>query len=465
MSLEILLAAIVIIGISAISWRRSLSVVMVLVIFEGVLRKWVLPQASDLLYFVKDLVLLGAYLRYFVFSRHEKLPSPSAKSFLITFLGLSAAWCVFQAFNPKLGSPIVGIFGLRGYFFYVPLMWMVAHWFRSSAEFFNFLRWYLLLAIPVCLLGTLQFISPPSSWLNVYAGGIDPTATFGQTGNVRITGTFPYISGYTSYLSFCFAILVPLVTTQQPKFWQNLTYIELALVVINALMTGSRGVILFQLIFLSLYLLIAVLQSPKILMQYIWRFTLPIVILISLIQFRYRSALDAFAYRWSRTSDHLVNRTLGDITGPLYYLPHVDIDGYGTGATHQAVNRLRSVLELPLGETLPPSEAEMGRILLEIGPIGFISWYGLRLSLLASLWQTALKLQPSLLRQFAVAAFLTQLIFFSGQLVVHNVFLIYYWFLSSFIYLLPKLEDGDFWSQYSQDYPNDLPYYPPPGYF
>jgi hypothetical protein len=36
--------------------------------FEGALRKWVLPQASEMIYFLKDVVLIGAYLNFYAFS-------------------------------------------------------------------------------------------------------------------------------------------------------------------------------------------------------------------------------------------------------------------------------------------------------------------------------------------------------------------------------------------------------------
>ena len=50
-----------IVSLSSLNWRRSLKTVLVLVVLEGALRKWVLPQASDLLYFLKDFILINAF--------------------------------------------------------------------------------------------------------------------------------------------------------------------------------------------------------------------------------------------------------------------------------------------------------------------------------------------------------------------------------------------------------------------
>ena len=434
-----LIALVVIVFLSAINWRRSVAIVFLLVITEGALRKWFLPQFSDLLYFLKDLVLLGAYLRFFVVSK--QMPKLSFPSYYIKFfLLLSVGWCVFQAFNPSLGSPIVGIFGLRGYLFYVPLMWLIPNLFETEDDLYRALRWYLLLAIPVCILGIVQFYSPASSPLNIYAGGIDPTAGFSGTGRLRITGTFPYISGYAIYLGVCFAVLVPLLLRPQPRLWTWTGIATMALVVANSLMTGSRGIILFEGLYLLGFIFLLMLRKPFKMQAYLRRFTLPIFISTIVLVYWLRPAFDAFASRSTGASDNLADRVAKSFT-LLPYFQFKGMDGFGVGATHQAISTLRSTLGLPSGETIPIGfESEIGRIALELGPIGWIFWYGLRLIVLWALFKTFWKLRTPFLQHLALAAFLTHALHFTGQLVVHNVFSIYYWSLAGFIFLLPRLD-------------------------
>ena len=433
-----LVAVIVVLALSSINWRRSLAVVFVLVVVEGALRKWFLPQFSDLLYFLKDLVLLGAYLRFFFFSKAT--PKLSLPSYYIKFfLLLSTAWCIFQVFNPSLGSPIVGLFGLRGYLFYVPLMWLIPNLFETEEELYKALRWYLLLVIPVGILGIIQFYSPASSPLNIYAGGTDPTAGFSGTDRLRITGTFPYISGYAVYLSVCFAVLVPLLLRPQPRHWQWAGAVSMAIIVANSLMTGSRGVILFQGLYILSFILFLWVRKPSKMQAYLSRFILPIVISTVVLMRWLRPAFDAFSSR-ATGSDNLTDRVIGGFT-LLPYFQFKGMDGYGVGATHQAISSLRNILGLPYGEKIPIGfESELGRIALELGPVGFIFWYGLRLILLWVLFTTFWKLRTPFLQHLALAAFLTHAIQFTGQLVVHNVFSIYYWSLAGFIFLLPRLD-------------------------
>jgi len=42
-------------------WQRAVAVGVVLLIFEGAIRKWLLPGAQDLIYFAKDVFFFGAY--------------------------------------------------------------------------------------------------------------------------------------------------------------------------------------------------------------------------------------------------------------------------------------------------------------------------------------------------------------------------------------------------------------------
>jgi hypothetical protein len=438
---SILLGLIVLTAIilfSASNWQRSLTIVFLLVVLEGALRKWVLPQFSDLLYFLKDVVLFGAYLRFFFFSKHTQ--KFSLRFYYIKyFLFLVAGWCVFQAFNPSLGSPIAGLFGLRGYLFYVPLMWLIPNLFETEEDLYRALRWYLLLVIPVGVLGIIQFYSPASSPLNIYAGGIDPTAAFAGTDRLRITGTFPYISGYAVYLSVCFAVLVPILLRPQPLLWQWIGVTEMAIIIANSLMTGSRGLILFAGLYVLGFTGLLWLRRPLQMQVYIRRFSLPIVISIFVLLRWLRPAFDAFSAR-ATSADNLTDRVTSSFTF-IPYFQFKGMDGYGVGATHQAISALRSTLGLPYGEVIPVGfESEMGRIALELGPIGFILWYGLRLTLLWALFKVFWKLRNPFLQHLALAAFLTHAIQFTGQLVVHNVFAIYYWSLASFIFLLPRLD-------------------------
>ena len=447
-----LVAAVIIFSLSARNWRHSVKTVVLLLVLEGALRKWVLPQANEMIYFLKDIVLLGAYFNfYFLAQPKEKLPTKTSTINILIFI--SVGWCVFQIFNPSLGSPLVGFFGLRNYVINLPLIWMVPFLFQSEEELYKFLRSHFLLLIPVGLIGILQFFSPAKSLINAYSNQNSvATATFGTLSAVRITGTFSYINNYASYLVVCFGLLIPFFSTKnnQAWWWKIIFMIELFLVIINSLMTGSRSVIFAQILFIIGYLVLRGLRQAASTMRFVLQLLVPTLVISLAIFIGFRPAVDAFWHR-TITNKDVPNRIAGSLTEPIDFLQYKQLDGYGTGATHQAAPVLRKALNLPKGEKIPVYfEPEMGRIVLELGPIGFIFWYGLRMSILIALMLTFWTLKRPFLNQLALAGFFIQAIQISGTLVFHHTFSVYYWFISGFIFLLPRLEQIENWQQEQQ---------------
>lgn len=452
-------AILLILYFSVQNWRTSIKTILVLAVIEGVLRKWFLPQASQFIYFLKDIILIGAYLRYYIFSSTEKtfrIKGNSAAETIASVILLLTGWCLLQVFNPSLGSPIIGIFGIRGYLLYIPLIWMLPNLFRSEEELYRFLRSYLLLVIPVGLLAVAQFFSPPSSPLNVYTPDLKlGVATFGDgnSTSVRVTGTFSYIAGYSVYAIISFGLLVPLLAVQQSRWWRWATIAELLLIIGTSFMNGSRGLFYSEILFLIGYFGAQLLTNLKTSVRLIKQFTVPIITIAVATITWFQSAINSLLFRINSNHD-VSSRISGIFIEPFEFMKLKGLDSYGPGATHPAASVLRRILNLPLGETIPVYyESEMGRIVLEIGPIGFFLWYLLRLILIYLLWRTFLKLKRPLLRQLALSAFLIHALQFTGQLVFNHTLLVYYWFLAGFIFLLPQLEQIENWKQ-QQEYFN-----------
>jgi hypothetical protein len=451
-----LLACAVIFCISALKWRRAVKAVFLLLVLEGALRKWVLPQASEMIYFLKDIILLGAYFNFYGFSSSDRKFFTKLSTINI-LIYMAVGWCIFQVFNPSLGSPFVGLFGLRGYLIYLPLIWMVPSLFQSEEELYKFLRSHLLLTIPVGIIGIIQFFSPATSFINAYANDkAQAVVTFGVTSAVRITGTFPYISGYGVYLIVCFGLLIFMLSVHQSRGWQMITFVELFLVCVNSFMTGSRGTIFSEVLFLVAYLGAKGLTKPASTLRLVGKLIVPVLAIAIAASIWLRPAINAFWLRVTANRD-VSERISMSFTEPLSFIELKELDGYGTGATHQAAPTLRNVLDLPPGEAIGvPYEGEMGRVALELGPIGFLFWYGLRVSILIMLACTFWRLKNSFLRQLALAAFLIQVIQINSFLIFLNTYAVYYWFLSGFIFLLPKLEQIENWQREQQLFQDDV---------
>ena len=445
-------------------WQRAIKAVLLIVVFEGALRKWVLPQASELIYFLKDLVLLGAYASYYkTHIMYQKKYAHKTIFDLLVFV--IAIWCAVEIFNPRLGSPIVGLLGFKAYVYYIPLVWILPKLFSTPEQFYSFLRNYLLLLIPIGILGIVQYFSPVTSPINRYAPG-EVTDIAGFGGRVRITGTFSYLGGYGVYLMICFGLLLPLLSQAQSWRWRLLLGVALFLVVINSFMSGSRGVVFTQALLLILYLIFLGIRQPRATMHLLRQFALPALVVAYLAFTQFTVAIDNFMARVNGNQD-LPSRIIHNFTDPARFIEYSGWIGYGIGATQSGGNTMRTMLGLPLGEWIPVYyESEMARVMLEIGPIGFVLWYLLRTTLVLLLFSTFWRLRTPVLRQFALMAFLIQLIQLTGQLVVNPTFNVYYWVLASFIFLLPQLDEAYESSvqEVSTDNYAPTPRYPHPSY-
>lgn len=433
-------------------WRRSIKSVFFILTIEGALRKWVLPQASEAIYFLKDLVLLGAYFRYFIFRGKDRF-FPISNTPINIAIFVSAGWCIFQSLNPNLGSFVAGLLGLRAYLFYIPLIWITPSLFDSEEDLYKFLRSHLLLVIPIGILGIVQFFSPVTSPLNQYAPGITVSvATFGFAGTstVRITGTFSYINSYQGYLSACFALLLPLVFKKQPPLWKILTLVEIFFVTLNSLMTGSRTPVITAALLAFGFWGIRTLRQPETTLIWLGRLLPFMTIAASAALIVFQPVIEAFWTRSTKAND-LAERIALTFANPFELSQYTELDGYGTGATHPGTAALRNLLNLPPGTKLPVElELEIPRVALEIGPIGLVLWYGLRLGLIGALASVFLRLKKPFFQDLALSACLLQMILFTGQMVFHHIFAIYYWFMSSFIFLLPWLEYVETWREEQQ---------------
>src|SRR4029079_9199558 len=57
--------SVVITILSYLRWRTAVKTAFIILLVEGALRKWAFTSGQELVYFLKDVVLFGAYLRFF----------------------------------------------------------------------------------------------------------------------------------------------------------------------------------------------------------------------------------------------------------------------------------------------------------------------------------------------------------------------------------------------------------------
>ena len=422
-------------------WRQAVQAVMVLLIVEGALRKWVFPGSQDLVYFAKDILLLGAYAGY-LRDRARLRDRPPALPFFYGILVLAAVLGLFQIFNPRLPNLLVGIFGFKAYFFYAPLFFVLPAAFRSDAELTRFLRRYALLAIPVGLLATAQFFSPSSSRLNAYARTNEELgyiATFGSSEYVRVTATFSFITGYTSYLVATSILLLGLLGAGRWRLRGHLLLFgALGMTFLGILMTGSRGPILILIVLFPIYWWLGVLRERGGGATF-GRLILGLSLVGAFLAWVGGDALGAYYGRARGVAD-VLGRIASPLVAPLHVLPDAGLFGYGIGSCHQtAVALTPGVLPYSWLQGLL-IEAESGRVMVELGPIGFLLVYSLRFLLAGLALRQALVLRTRFHRAVATTCLLWFLASIPGGVVFDVTSDVYFWFFAGLLLLAMRLD-------------------------
>lgn len=413
------------------NWRKGLQAALYLLVIEGALRKWAFPGAQEVIYFAKDILLIGVYLGFLgaPAGTRRKLPVPPVVQLA---LALSLLIGLLQVFNPRLPNILVGIVGFKAYFLYIPLLWVVPAAFRDDRELVAFLRRYVIVAIPVGLLAVAQFFSPPTSALNTYArSGLTPDiVTFGITRQVRVTATFSFITGYASYVLTIAILALALLAASRWRYRGNLlVFAALGLTLLGMLMTGSRAPVFLLLLLLPLYWWLGLAREGA---QAVGRFLLAASLLAVLVNYVGSDAVEAFYIRAASATD-AGSRVLSPFIRPFELAETAGVAGYGIGATHQAAEAVTKRL-IPYS-WLPGIilEDEPSRIMLELGIFGFFATYVLRISLIIiSLYQVFV-LRTRFHHAIATSCVLFFLAHLPGGVVFNVTADVYYWFFAGLL--------------------------------
>ena len=229
-------------------WRSVVLGAMILMVFEGALRKWVFPSLQAQIYFAKDAILFASFFGFMI----EPTRSNSHVWLLSGFremIILSMVFCFLQIANPNSPSELVWLIGFKSYFLYMALLFMVPHVFPSINDLERKLTWFMLLMLPVAALGIFQFVLPPDHFINHQVSHDADLEThvsqFGAIAKARASGTFSYIGGYATFVQAMFPLALAFLITGGRG--RRMNWIALALLGASALAmftTGSRATVL-----------------------------------------------------------------------------------------------------------------------------------------------------------------------------------------------------------------------------
>jgi hypothetical protein len=419
--------------ISFVFWKRVTLFVLYWVVIVGAIRKWALPGMGDILFFSTHALLSGVYCRYFLLQRGAGSPRWNMGLLFAVWM----AWGAISMLNPRLPDWRIALIGYVVHFYFVPLLFIVPRVFATTEQLVRFLRVFCWTSLPLLVLGIVQYISPVDSVINRYVSESLNVARVGE--HARVTSTFSYISGYTSYLGVLLLLqLYLLVSAKSGRFAKFVTSIIILLSIVNLLMTGSRGPVVLGTISAVLYMISLMRLGLSFAGKNVMKLLILFGIMVFLANAFYaaRDSFEAFSQRTAETSGDVLPRLVDTFT-PFKFLEQAGMTGYGIGTTYQGAARF----EVDWGDMPRFFEEEPERIVLELGLPGFILTYWIRFLIPWQFWRLYLRLRTMDLKLLALTCLLLEVPYLFGMTLSFNhTSGIFYWFFASFLLLLPRLE-------------------------
>jgi hypothetical protein len=302
-----------------------------LLLFEGVLRKWLLPSLANPLLIIRDPILVAIYGLAFA---RGIFP---VNRFVIALAVVGVLALAASMFAPFFSFG-VHIFGFRCDFLHLPLIYVMGRVFDfASVRRVGF--WVLLLALPMTVLVVLQFRSTPDSVLNAGAGADAAQITF-TAGKVRPSGTFSFVSGIIYFYALITAFVIyGLVEKRTYPLW--LTSIAGLCIPVALAVSGSRSTVAMAAIVASMFI-VALLIRPALIGKAMKLIGIVLTLTflagsLAVFQSVFKEGVEAFTMRMNETEnveggfEGFVHRFTSTFTKPLNFMFDMPLLGYGLG--------------------------------------------------------------------------------------------------------------------------------------
>jgi hypothetical protein len=355
---------------------------------EGLGRKYVPQVPAMVFYFLKDAVLVFGFIRF--------RPPPSvgrAVRYLYGGFGIAVAagiaWTIIELANPQHESWMLGLIGLRAYWLWWIAPPVIAGFLQDERQKRRAIYVLLGVAMLVSVLAAFQFASPADSNLNLYSVQdgeeihASDMATVASTGRARVASTFTFLSGFVDFCLLVPTLLLSIGLETRDKKLRRAALIATVCAAGVIPMSGSRSSVL-----LGVAVLLMMAWASGLFFTRIGRRILVgggVAAILAVVVFP-----DAFLGVQDRFGN--TDETIGRIMETAAVLPPVALSiynypplGIGTGMQQNA----RFSLHADSSEYA--AESEVGRYLVELGPIGYLI-----------VWTTKLGLVVGLARAYAI---------------------------------------------------------------
>ena len=347
------------------SIRKLIWVYFLLLMFDGVLRKWVFPGLSNPLMLIRDPVLLLIYalaLGQGVFVFNGYVCSLMIIGIATAFLGIS------------IGTQdlVVTSYGFDACFLHIPLIYIIPKA-MTREDVLALGNCILVLTIPMAILMVMQFRASPDAIINCGAGGGTGAQIQAALGKIRPPGFFTFINGAAQFLALSSVFLIyGLFNRNIYRTWMLMSC-GMALVVAVGVSSSRLALGAIGLVFSMIGIGIA--YDPRSVSGFL-RMLVPIGLILILATNLdvFKEGREVFEARLVDTGDAQVGlagtasnwsqRVLGDYYGWYYWVQEVPMLGKGLGMGTNVGARF-----LGGSADYQSAEGEMARVIIEMGPL------------------------------------------------------------------------------------------------
>lgn len=347
---------------------RWIWIYLILLIFEGALRKWIFPGYASVLLIIRDPVVIFIYF----LALHHKVFHLGRFLITLIVIAIISLWVALFTDNYNL---YVILYGFRCNFLHLPLIFVMAS-FLSYREIMKMGEFLLVILFPMSILMMIQLFSSPDNWINAGAGA-EVYQLRATVDNVRPPGVFSYITGIGEYFAIATSFIV-YFSLHRKRTSKSLLIFSIIGLIMGALVSISRLTLSGVLIVIAISLLSLFFQPSGIRMHLIGLFILILSIVLILNLNIAQKALNTFNQRIDEASnaeggkEGYMKRISDTLFKHFESIDDIPWQGYGLGMGTAAGAQMMTG---EVGYLL--SEDEIGRLLFESGPIAglsFVMW-------------------------------------------------------------------------------------------
>lgn len=341
--------------------------VMLIVILEGAIRKWLSSSMTLPLVLARD--ALALYAVYYAFSRGHLQRNKGITFILLAWSCCVVMWGMLQLILGE-SNPNVFLIGLR---FWLLYLWfacavtasMTEHDYRVAVKA---TLWALLLMGPLVI---VQHLSSPGAFINNEVDSEGGEVFTVALGVVRTTGTFSFTVGYTTFIAVCAPLVLLMLESRKRTAGQRLlAWLILGAFLAGTIVSGARSTVLFSGGLLGIYLLGSLFLAPgkrKALALLAFVF---IVVILALFLYVFQGAIEATQERFQLAAE---TETFAERVATMFLgEPEIYKRFTWVGAGVGMGSNLATYFESGDRSFFALAETETGRTLLEGGLLGYL---------------------------------------------------------------------------------------------